>query len=36
MIQYNLEAEIFKPSINESYISNIFDELSININEITR
>ena len=36
MIQYNLESGVFKPSINESYISKVFDGLVINIEEITK
>lgn len=36
MIQYNLEDVAFKPSTNESYISNVFDGLSINIEELIR
>ncbi len=33
--KYNIESGVFKPSTNESYISNVFDGLSINIEEIT-
>lgn len=32
----HLENGVFKPSTNESYISKVFDELAINIEEITK
>ena len=36
MIQYNLEEDVFKPSTNESYISKIFDGLTISIEEMLK
>ena len=36
LIQYNLQAGVFNPSTNESYISKIFDGLAISVEEILK